>query len=151
MKYEQTSEKLSKKMTDIIKKCMVVGCQDNIKTCDEEIKDYEDEKFIRIMSQNYQQDWKKMDWEIDFFDGCLKTSKLEKQFWVAIDKQNWKLMGLVRIKVRESSDWMMEHMEMGIENNWMMEKEYISSANQLKRALGDMENVMKMVNSVWQL
>jgi hypothetical protein len=151
LKYEQTSEKLSKKMTEIIKKYRVVGCQDNIKTCDEEITDYQDEKFIRIMSQNYQQDRKKMDWEIDFFDGCLKTSKLEKQFWVAIDKNNWKLMGLVRIKVRESSDWMMEHMEMGVENNWMNEENYISSANNLKKALEDMENVINMMRRVWQL
>jgi len=138
-------------MTEIIKKCVVLGCQDSIKSCDEEIKDYQDEKFIRIMSQNYQQDRKKMDWEIDFYDGCLKNSKLEKQFWVAIDKNNWKLMELVRIKVRESSNWMMEHMEMGIENNWMMEKEYISSANHLKQALEEMENVMNMIKKVWQL
>lgn len=138
-------------MTEIIKKCVEVGCQESILSCVEEIRDYEDEKFKRIMSMNYVKDAKKMDWEIDFFDGCLKTSKLEKQFWVAIDKKNWKLMELVRIKVRESSDLMMEHMEMGIENNWMMEKEYISSANHLKQGLNDMENVMNMIKKVWQL
>lgn len=138
-------------MTEIIKKCVVLGCQESIASCDQEIKDYEDEKFISIMSQNYGKDAKLMDWRIDFFDGCLKTSKLEKQFWVAIDKKNWKLMGLVRIKVRESSDWMMEHMDMGVEKNWMMEKEYISSANHLKQALEDMDRVIDMVKKLWQL
>ena len=113
-----------------------------IKECEKEIRSYEERKFATIIGMTTTAKVDMTDWDISMYDLCLENAKLERQFWVALGLKNWKLLKLIRAKVRGQCDKMMEHMEIGMEKDWMNEDEYIHSANSLKKLLEEQDNII---------
>lgn len=113
-----------------------------ISECEKETTAYELRKLATIIGMTTTAKVDMTDWDISMYDLCLENSKLEKQFWVALGKKNWKLLTLIRVKARGQCDRMMEHMDIGIERGWMKEGELIHSAKSLKRLLEEMDGII---------
>lgn len=113
-----------------------------IRECDEEIRTYEERKFATIIGMTTTAKVDMTDWDISMYDLCLENAKLERQFWVAMGKKNWKLLKLIRAKARGQCDKMMEHMEIGMEKEYMNEDEYIKSSNMLKEMLEEQDGII---------
>ena len=144
LKYEQTSIKQAKnqRMPVISVKIDDEQVWYGINECDKEIQSYEKRKLASILGMNTTAKVDMIDWDISMYDLILATTKLEKQFWVSLGKKNWMLLKLIRAKVREQCDKVMEHMEIGMEKEWMNEDEYIKSANMLKNLLEEQDGII---------
>jgi hypothetical protein len=136
------SKKLLKMSAKVIVRLRTEDVLFGIRECDDEVRMYEARKLATIIGMTTTAKVDMTDWDISMYDLCLENSKLERQFWVAMGLLNWKLLKLIRAKVRGQCDKMMEHMDIGIEKEWMKEDEYIQSSNMLKKMLDEMDDIM---------
>jgi hypothetical protein len=88
---------------------------------------------------------------IDVLSETIKNHKINKQFWVAITKRNWKLLKPIREKYRESCDALMEMNESMVEKGNFPESRYISEADGYKENLGYMDAVISRCEGAFRL
>jgi len=108
---------------------------------DDTIKKTEECKLEAIMCLTLEKD-EVLDMVIDTLSDIIKNHKINKQFWVAITKRNWKLLKPIRNKFRESCDALMEMDEMLVGKGVMPEGKYIQMADNFKEDLGYMDAVI---------
>ena len=108
---------------------------------EETIKETEETKFEAVMELTLEKD-EILDMTIDALSNIIKHHKINKQFWVAITKRNWKLLKPIRNKYRESCDNLMEMDEVLVGKGWLPESSYLEYANNFKENLGFMDAVI---------
>ena len=130
-----------------IVKCNAGKVKEAIKICDEEIEELNICKLDAILYMKTTEKVDKIDAEITFYDLQLSVAKLEKQLYLALGKQNWRLLTLIRVKIREQCDMMMEHIENAVEKGWMDESLYIKTAKGLKDVLDEIDGIRRELES----
>lgn len=128
-----------------IVKCCADKVEKAIKICDEDIEELNICKFNTIMIMKTTEKVDKIDAEITFYDLQLSVAKLEKQLYLALGKKNWRLLTLIKVKIREQCDIMMEHMENAVEKEWVNESFYIQKAKDLKDMLDEIDNIRQQL------
>ena len=109
---------------------------------DDNIKETEELKLEAIMLlTNYERD-EQVDMTIDALSDMIKNHKINRQFWVAISKKNWKLLKPIREKYRESCDTLMEIGDELVGKGYLPESKYIQNADDFKVNLGVMDAVI---------
>jgi len=129
---------------------MMEAAEDTIKKVDEEIKEQEEYKFHALMALSSTK-CDQLDYGIDMLNHLLNTNKVEKMLAVAITKHNFKLVTPIREKYRALADAMMEHMEIGIEKNYITEDTYIQNANTLKKVIKWIDEGIALLRVVGKL
>lgn len=118
---------------------------------DENIKATEELKLEAIMLLTTEERDEQVDMTIDALSDMIKNHKINRQFWLAISKKNWKLLKPIREKYRESCDALME---MGYElvgKGYLPESKYIQNADDFKENLGNMDAVLSRCEKAFGL
>lgn len=129
---------------------MMETAEDTIKKIDEETIEHQEYKFHALMALSSTK-CEQLDYGIDMLNHLLNTNKVEKMLCVAITKHNFKLVMPIREKYRALADEYMEHMEIGIEKNYITEDTYIQNANALKNVIKWIDEGIILLRAIGKL
>ena len=113
----------------------------SISEADREVKTFEDWYFNRLMAMRTTDKDDETDYTLTYSQLKVKLAKAEKNVWVAVKNHNWVLTEPFRQKMRQISDELMEHLELGIQKGWVSERDYINRSNEFAKALTMTEKV----------
>jgi hypothetical protein len=151
MKNDEDKKRHSNKIkTKMSARVMMINREEvkkRIENCDEEIMDYKKFKLMRIIGMKTTAKNDYTDWNISVCDLMIDIMNLYKQFFTAVYKRNWKLLKLIRAKLLLKCDAKMEYLEIGVENGYINEDEYIQMSNRLKEILEKQDNLINAVEN----
>jgi len=136
--------------TDPIVNTMIDAANETIKYVDAEMKEQQEYKFQALMALSSIK-CEKLDYHIDMLNHLFNTNKVEKMLAVAITKHNFKLVPHIRQKYRKMADDMMEHMEIGVEKEYLTEETYVKNANGLKQVIQWIDEGVSLLRKVGKL
>jgi hypothetical protein len=130
---------------------LVDVAKEEAESYDDNIKETEELKLEAIMLlTTYERD-EQVDMTIDALSDMIKNHKINRQFWVAISKKNWKLLKPIREKYRESCDTLMERGDELVGKGYLPESKYIQNADDFKVNLGVMDAVISRCERSFRL
>jgi hypothetical protein len=121
---------------------LVEVAKEEAESYDDNIKETEGLVLEAIMLLTTKEKVEQIDMTIDALSVMVKNHKINKQFWVAISKKNWKLLKPIRNKYRESCDALMEMGDDLVGKGYLPESKYIQNADDFKVNLGVMDAVI---------
>lgn len=125
----------------------MIGLGTLIEKCDNDVNDITWLKFDAIIRMTTTERVENIDAKISFLEAWCKFPKLEKQFYIAIEKKNWRLLKILREKLSVLGDKTIREMRDGVEIGWIDRTKYLTFMKGMNKRVKNIDSILNVLGS----